>query len=71
MLAVAIYAYSIFTASHTTLREMGNGLCTNVYVQRLRQMIIKVHKVYHNIGPVCMENHNPDCFCFSSHSRHV
>ncbi len=27
-----------------------------MYVQRLRQMMIEVYKVYHNIGPVYMEN---------------
>ncbi len=26
-----------------------------MYVQRLLQMMIKVYKVYHNIGPVYME----------------
>ncbi len=48
------YVYNDFTSSYASLREKANRPLT--YIQRLKQMMIEVYKIYHNIGPVYMED---------------
>ncbi len=50
---LTVHVYNDFAASYATLREKAN--MPLLYVERLRLMI-EIYKVYHNIGPVHMED---------------
>ncbi len=47
-----VYVYNDFTSGYASLR--GRASRPLMYIQRLRQMMIEVYKIYYNTGPAYM-----------------
>ncbi len=52
-----VHVHSDFAASYTSYVSLSEWQTSHLYMSKvLSQMMIEVYKVYHSIGPVCMEH---------------